>query len=181
MRVEPQGLDGLALLRWDVAGDDRGSFSRIFCAQDLAAAGLSFAPVQASLSRNVAALTLRGLHFQTAPHGEAKIVTCLKGRIWDAAVDLRPQSPTFGAWRGFELAADTMAALHIPTGFAHGFLTLEPDSEILYLMDSPFVPSAGAGVRWDDPELAIAWPARPETLSRADAALPSLAELRRPR
>ena len=179
MRVEPQALAGLALLHWDVAQDVRGSFARTFCSADLAAAGMDFTPVQANLSRNPASRTLRGLHFQAAPHGEPKIVCCLRGRIWDVAVDLRPDSPTFGQWRGFELSPQAACAVHIPQGFAQGFLTLEPDSEVFYLMGAAYRPDAAAGIRWDDPDLAIDWPERPAILSPKDAALPLVAELRR--
>ncbi|HEX5184295.1 MAG TPA: dTDP-4-dehydrorhamnose 3,5-epimerase family protein [Allosphingosinicella sp.] len=178
MRVELQEPEGLALLRWDVASDERGSFARIFCRDDLEAAGLDFLPVQANLSRNPVRHTLRGLHFQAPPHGESKIVACLRGAIWDVAVDLRPGSPTFGQWRGFELAAGGAAALHIPAGFAQGFITLAPDSELLYLMGAPYRPAAGFGIRWDDPRLAIAWPAAPAVMSARDAALPGLDEAR---
>ncbi len=178
MRVEREGPEGLAVLRWDVSTDERGSFARLFCRDDLAAAGVDFMPVQANLSRNSGRHTLRGLHFQTAPHGEPKIVTCLRGAVWDVAVDIRPGSPTFGRWRGFELTADSATALHIPAGFAQGFLTLAPDSELLYLMGAPYRAAAGAGIRWDDPQLAIAWPAMPALVSPRDAALPGWDEVR---
>jgi dTDP-4-dehydrorhamnose 3,5-epimerase len=124
LRIERESPDGLAILHWDVSVDERGSFDRIFCSDDLKAAGLGFVPVQANLSRNPTRHTLRGLHFQTAPHGEPKIVACLRGAIWDVAVDLRPRSPTFGAWRGFELGAARAAGLHMPAGFAQGCITV---------------------------------------------------------
>jgi dTDP-4-dehydrorhamnose 3,5-epimerase len=178
LRIERAAPDGLAILHWDVAADERGSFDRIFCRDDLQTAGIDFQPVQANLSRNPARHTLRGLHFQTAPHGEPKVVACLRGAIWDVAVDLRPRSSTFGVWRGFELGGATAAALHIPAGFAQGFITLEPDSEILYLMGAPYRPAAAAGIRWNDPQLAIAWPAAPALMSDRDAALPTFADVR---
>jgi dTDP-4-dehydrorhamnose 3,5-epimerase len=178
LRVEPQEPEGLALIHWDVSTDERGGFARIFCREDFAAAGIDFLPVQANLSRNPVRHTLRGLHFQAAPHEEAKIVTCLRGAVWDVAVDMRPGSPTFGKWRGFELAAGREAALHIPAGFAQGFITLAPDSELLYLMGTAYRSAAAAGIRWDDPQLANARPAAPELLSPGDAALPSWEEVR---
>jgi dTDP-4-dehydrorhamnose 3,5-epimerase len=160
-----------------VAEDARGSFARTFCRADLAAAGIDFSVEQANLSRNAVRGTLRGLHFQAEPHGEPKIVSCVRGRIWDVAVDIRPGSPTYGQWRGFELSPEIACAVHIPQGFAQGFLTLEPDSEVHYLMGAPYVPAAAMGIRWDDPALAIAWPELPALLSERDAALPRLAEL----
>jgi len=160
-----------------VAEDARGSFARTFCRADLAAAGIHFTVEQANLSRNPVRGTLRGLHFQAEPHGEPKIVSCVRGRIWDVAVDIRRGSETYGQWRGFELSPDRACAVHIPQGFAQGFLTLEPDSEVHYLMGAPYVPEAGMGIRWDDPDLAIAWPAPPALLSDRDATLPRLAEL----
>lgn len=176
MRVEPQEPEGLALLRWDVSTDERGSFGRLFCREDLAAVGIDFQPVQANLSRNPVRHTLRGLHFQIAPHGEPKIVACLRGAVWDVAVDIRKDSPTFGQWRGFELTASGETALHIPAGFAQGFITLAPDSDLLYLMGRSYKPAAGAGICWNDPELAIAWPSVPALISPRDAALPGWVE-----
>jgi dTDP-4-dehydrorhamnose 3,5-epimerase len=168
MRVEPTAMEGLALLRWDVAEDERGSFARTFCRDELRVAGLEFEVVQANLSSNRALHTLRGLHFQLPPNGEPKIVSCLSGRIWDVAVDMREGSPTNRRWQAFELAADGRSSLHIPAGFAHGFLTLEPDSVVHYLMGAPFVAGAGAGIRWDDPALGIEWPAAPAIISERD-------------
>ena len=158
--------------------DARGDFARTFCRAELAAAGVAFTVEQTNLSRNLGRGTLRGLHFQAEPHGEPKIVACARGRIWDVAVDLRPGSPTRGQWRGFELSPQSACAVHIPIGFAQGFLTLEPDTEVHYLMGAPYVAAAAMGIRWDDPVLAIAWPELPVLLSPRDAALPRLAELR---
>ena len=132
---------------------------------------------QDSLSLNAAAGTLRGLHIQLPPHVETKLVTCLRGRAFDVAVDLRRDSPTKGRWVGVELDAATSSAVYLPAGFAHGFLTLEPDTAILYKITPPYVSGAGAGVRWDDPELAIAWPRPPAVVGQADKALPTLASL----
>lgn len=180
MRLEPTDMQGLALLHWDVSADARGDFARIFCAADLAAAGLDFSIAQANLSRNSASHTLRGLHFQAPPHGEPKIVACTRGRVWDVAVDLRRGSPTYARWRGIMLSPGCNVAVHIPTGFAHGFLTLEPACEVLYLMDAPYVPEAAMGLRWDDPAVGIEWPAAPAVISPRDRALPQLAQLSPP-
>lgn len=168
MRFEPSRIAGVVLIRLDLHSDDRGSFARTFCADEMAAAGLPFTVVQANLSRNTHRHTLRGLHFQRESHGEPKIVSCARGRIWDVAVDLREGSPTYRAWQKFELAPANDSALHLPTGVAHGFLTLEPDSEVHYLMGAAYVPGAATGVRWDDPAIAIDWPAAPAVMSDAD-------------
>lgn len=174
MRIERTGIEGLALLHWQQAHDSRGSFARTFCRAELEAAGLPFEVVQANLSRNPVRHTLRGLHLQQAPHDEPKIVSCARGRIWDVAVDVRPGSPTYRQWRGFELCPEADRALYVAAGFAHGFLTLEPDSEVHYLMGGEFVPEASAGIRWNDPALGIAWPAEPALVSERDSAFPDL-------
>jgi dTDP-4-dehydrorhamnose 3,5-epimerase len=168
MRFEPSPIEGVVLIRYEPHADARGSFARTFCAEEMAAAGLSFTVVQANLSRNVARHTLRGLHYQRAPHGEPKIVSCMRGRIWDVAVDMRETSPTYRAWQAYELTPQSDSALHLPTGVAHGFLTLEPDSEVHYLMGAAYVPGTAAGVRWDDPAIGIDWPATPAVMSEAD-------------
>ncbi len=174
MRIEETAIPGVAVLHYELYADDRGSFARTFCEEELAAAGLSFRVIQANLSRNTARHTLRGLHFQQAPHGEPKIVSCVLGRIWDVAVDLREDSPTYRRWLGFELAPEENRALHLPEGIAHGFLTLEPESEVHYLMGAAYVPGAATGLRWDDPALGIDWPALPAVISERDATYPLL-------
>lgn len=174
MRLEPTAIAGVLVVCWEFAHDDRGSFARTFCEAELREAGVPFNVVQANISRNSARHTLRGLHFQRAPHGEIKIVSCTAGRIWDVAVDLREDSPTYLAWLGFELSPQLGRALHLPKGIAHGFITLEPDSEISYLMGSAYVPGAATGVRWDDPAIGIDWPARPEIISGRDCSYPLL-------
>jgi dTDP-4-dehydrorhamnose 3,5-epimerase len=177
MRVEPTGIEGLFLLEWEISEDARGRFARTFCRDSLARAGLMFQLVQANVSRNPTRHTLRGLHFQTRPHGETKIVSCVAGRIFDVAVDLREDSPTYLRWEAFELSAEGGRSLYIPEGLAHGFLTLEPESDIHYLTDAAYVPAADSGVRWDDPVLGIAWPAPPALISKRDLGLPPLSNL----
>src|SRR5436853_2426785 len=171
MRIETTELAGLAVLHWQVDEDERGSFARTFCRETLAKAGIAFEVDQANVSISPVPRTLRGLHFQHPPHEEAKIVTCARGRIWDVAVDVRAGSPTYGRWRAFELRPGG-PSLHVPAGFAHAYLTLEPDTEVHYLMDGAYAPHATGGIRWDDPALAIPWPAEPALISERDRNLP---------
>lgn len=172
MRFEPTPIPGVVIVELEPHADDRGFFARAHCPEEFAAAGHPFVPVQSSLSRNHAARTLRGMHYQPAPHGEAKLVRVVRGRIHDVALDLRPGSATFGRWTAAELSADNGRALLIPEGVAHGFLTLEPDSDLFYMIDRMFEPGHGRAVRWDDPAFAIDWPAVPDMISPADAAIP---------
>ena len=174
MRFEPATLDGVALIRLQVHGDERGSFARTFCEAEFRDAGYPFSVVQANVSRNKVARTLRGLHFQQPPFEEPKVVSCSRGRIWDVAVDIRPSSPTFRKWEAFELSEGSATALFLPAGIAHGFLTLEPDSEVNYLMGAAFVAEAASGIRWDDPAIGIKWPARPAVISERDRSFPLL-------
>jgi dTDP-4-dehydrorhamnose 3,5-epimerase len=159
-------------VRWDFSHDVRGSFARIFCEMEFREAGLPFRVVQANVSRNPMRHTLRGLHLQREPHGEPKLVSCTQGRIWDVAVDMRKESLTYLRWLAFELGPDSGFALHLAEGIAHGFITLEQESEVLYLMGTRFVPGAAIGVRWDDPLIGIDWPAEPVVISDRDRALP---------
>lgn len=154
--------------------DARGGFRRAWCAAGFAAAGVAFAPVQASLSTNLRAHTLRGLHWQADPNGEAKLVRCVAGAIWDVAVDLRPDSPTFRRWHGVRLDAEGGRALFLPPGVAHGFLTLGEGAVVSYLIEGAYDPASARGARWDDPALAIDWPARPAVISERDATWPDL-------
>lgn len=175
MRFSPTEIAGVVVVDIDPVLDDRGAFARLHCPADFAAAGLEFAPAQTSLSRNTEALTLRGMHYQPAPHGETKLVRVVRGRIFDVALDLRPGSASFGRWTGVELDAFGGRALFIPEGVAHGFLTLEPDTDVLYQIAPMFEPGHGAGVRWDDPAFAIAWPSAPKVISERDATYPDFA------
>lgn len=163
-------IPGTYIIDLEKIEDDRGYFARSFCQQEFENAGISFTPVQTNLSFNKQAGTLRGMHYQQAPHGEAKLVRCNRGRIFDVAIDLRPESAAYRQWIGVELDADDGRALFIPEGCAHGFLTLSDDTEVLYLMGHEYVPGAGAGVRWDDPAFSIAWPANPVVISDRDRA-----------
>ncbi|HEY3696553.1 dTDP-4-dehydrorhamnose 3,5-epimerase family protein [Phenylobacterium sp.] len=173
MRFQSTEIAGVVAVDLEPVTDARGFFARLHCPEEFAAAGVPFVPVQTSLSRNHAALTLRGLHYQAAQHGEAKLVRAVRGRIFDVAVDLRPDSPTHRRWTGTELSAGTGRALLIPPGVAHGFLTLEPETDVLYQIDRAFAPGHERGARWDDPAFAIAWPARPQVIAERDAAYPA--------
>ena len=168
MRFVPTRIEGVTVVELERWGDERGAFVRTFCEKEFAEAGLPFRVVQANVSNNAAALTLRGMHFQRAPHSEPKIVSCLRGRIFDVAVDIRPDSPTWLQWESVELAPDLDRIFCLGEGIAHGVLTLEPDSEVHYLMGAPYVAEAADGLRWDDPAIGIAWPAEPAIVSERD-------------
>lgn len=172
MRFVPTKLDGAYLLELERHEDERGFFARTWCRDELGAHGLATEVAQCSISRNALEGTLRGLHFQTAPHEEVKLVRCTNGAIFDVIVDLRPESPTRRGWFGVELDAERGAALYIPKGFAHGFQTLADESEVFYMMSDPYVPTASAGVRWDDPAFEIEWPLPVRTMSDRDRSWP---------
>lgn len=159
--------------------DERGFFARTFSTEEFEAAGLNPTVTQCSVSYNRRERTLRGLHYQEAPHAEAKLVRCTRGRVFDVAVDLRAGSRTYAQWTAVELSDSNHLAMYIPEECAHGFLTLVPECELLYQISVAFRGEASRGVRWDDPALAIAWPAAPEVMSGRDRELPSLASLRR--
>jgi dTDP-4-dehydrorhamnose 3,5-epimerase len=150
--------------------DARGAFARIYCPEEFAAAGIAFTSTQINLSTNPARHTLRGMHFQRAPAAEAKLVRVVRGAAYDVALDLRPGSPTRLKWIAAELSADNLRALFLPEGIAHGFLTLEPDTDVLYQMGQPYQPGFEEGVRWNDPAFAIAWPHEPAVMSARDDA-----------
>lgn len=172
MRFSKTAVDGVLLIDLDAAEDARGFFARAFCEEEFARAGIALRARQVSLSHNRAALTLRGLHYQAAPHEETKLVHCVRGRIFDVAVDLRPASATYRRWTAAELSPAARRMLYIPKGCAHGFLTLEADSDILYVMGADFVAEAGRGVRWNDPAFGIDWPAAPQVIAERDATYP---------
>ncbi len=171
---EPTPLPGLLLVRPRRHQDVRGGFSRLWCETAFAAAGVPFRPSQISVSTNRIAGTLRGLHWQAAPHGETKLVRASRGTIFDVAVDLRADSPGFRRWFGLELTAAAQDALLVPPGFAHGFITLSDGAEVTYAIDVPFAPSAARGARYDDPALGIVWPRAPAVISERDLAWPAL-------
>lgn len=172
LTIRPTALDGLLVLESATLRDERGGFARLFCAEALAAAGFDPAVAQANLSTNARRHTLRGLHWQDEPAGEAKIVRCLAGALWDVAVDIRPASATFRQWHAEELTPGNGRALAIPRGFAHGFLTLADDTSMLYLMGASYRAELARGARYDDPAFGIAWPAAPAVIGARDLAFP---------
>ncbi|KQY26665.1 dTDP-4-dehydrorhamnose 3,5-epimerase [Rhizobium sp. Root482] len=174
MRFTQTELDGVWVIDPDIFPDERGSFSRTFCTDEFARHGLIDSFVQHSVSTSTRRHTLRGLHFQTGRHQEAKVVACVQGAIWDVAVDLRPGSPNFRSWVAVELSALNARRLYIPKGFAHGFLSLAQNSTVEYLISERYAPAAASGARYDDPALAINWPAAPAILSDKDRCWPLL-------
>ncbi len=158
MRFTPAPLSGLFIVEPELHTDERGFFARSWCAQEFEKQGLNPNLVQCSISFNHKAGTLRGLHYQAPPHQESKLVRCTMGAIFDVAVDIRENSPTYLKWFGVELSAENRKALYIPHGFAHGFQTLQDNSEILYQIAEFFNPDAARGLRWDDPKIGIKWP-----------------------
>ncbi|WP_207482594.1 dTDP-4-dehydrorhamnose 3,5-epimerase [Arenibaculum pallidiluteum] len=155
--------------------DHRGFFARTFCVREFTERGLETNFVQHSVSYSAARGTLRGLHFQRPPHGEVKIVRCLRGAIWDVIVDLRRDSPTYRRWQGFELSADNRRQLYVPRGFAHGFQALTDDTELGYMISAFHAPEAASGLRHDDPAFAIPWPLPVAAISAADLGWPPFA------
>jgi dTDP-4-dehydrorhamnose 3,5-epimerase len=166
MRFLPTALPGVMLVEPEPTGDARGHFARLFCSDEFARAGIAFVPTQTSLSFNRARHTLRGMHY--CREREAKLVRCTRGRIFDVALDLRRDSATFRRWLAVELDPVRAHALYIPAGVAHGFLSLEPETDVLYQIDRPYRPGFDAGVRWNDPQFAINWPAAPAVIDARD-------------
>lgn len=172
MKFHATELPGVMRILAEPHSDDRGMFARLYCPQEFAKAGINFTPTQVNLSTIRQKHTLRGMHFQKPPFAESKLVRVTRGCIWDVVLDLRP-GPTLGHWIGEELSATQMNALFLPEGVAHGFLTLEPNTEVLYQMGRPYEPGHADGVRWDDPAFAIDWPHAPEkTMSQQDTGWP---------
>lgn len=176
MRLEDLPLAGAMLMVGSPAVDERGYFERIFAAEFMQAAGLPQSYPQISISENVRAGTRRGLHFQRAPQEEAKVVRCVRGAIFDAIVDIRPASATYGKSYAVVLEADDHRGLYIPPGFAHGFQTLTANATVLYLISAPYEPALAGGIASDDPNLVIDWPGAPTEMSQRDRELPRLAD-----
>lgn len=169
MRFVETQIPGVMVVESEPSEDDRGSFPRAFCAHAFREAGLALDIVQCNTSFTRERGTLRGMRYQAEPGAEIKLVRCARGRVFDVALDLRPQSPTFRRWTAAELDADGQRANFVPEGCAHGFLTLAGDSEVFYMMGRAYSPDHARGVRWDDPAFAIAWPAQPRVISSRDA------------
>lgn len=168
MKLETTPIEGLFVLHRPVQRDERGFFSRIFGADEIAAAGRPTQAVHVNTSTSVEVGTLRGIHFQYPPYAEAKIVSCAAGAIWDVGIDLRPGSPTRFQWFGTTLTPDNGVSLIVPEGFGHAFITLEPNSTVVYAVSAVYAPSHESGVRFDDPLLGINWPIEPKVLSKKD-------------
>ncbi|RMF17678.1 MAG: dTDP-4-dehydrorhamnose 3,5-epimerase [Candidatus Dadabacteria bacterium] len=177
MQIEPLSIRGAYLVHLETHEDPRGWFARTFCAETFRAAGLESDIRQTNLSWNAHTGTLRGLHYQIEPWGEAKLITVVRGRIFDVAADIRRDSPTFGKIVTTELDATAPVALYLDRGLAHGFLTLQDDTLIHYSMFNTYHPEAARGVRWDDPVLAIPWPGKPSSISERDQKWPTLEQL----
>jgi dTDP-4-dehydrorhamnose 3,5-epimerase len=174
VRFTETKVAGAFLIEPEPIEDERGFFARTFCREEFEAHGLNPVVAQCNLSFNHRRGTLRGLHYQAAPHQEAKLVRCTRGAIWDVALDLRPGSPTYRAWFGAELSDGNRASLYIPEGCAHGFLSLTDAAEVAYQMSAPYAPGAARGVRWDDPAFGIEWPGEVLVINQRDASYPDV-------
>ncbi|MBA2517777.1 MAG: dTDP-4-dehydrorhamnose 3,5-epimerase [Solirubrobacterales bacterium] len=178
MKLTETRLGGAWIVEPSRREDERGYFARTFDHAEFEARGMESVVVQCNTSFNLRAGTLRGMHHQSEPHGEPKLVRCTRGAIYDVVVDLRPASPTRLEWFGVNLTQGNGVALYVPRGMAHGFQTLADESEVLYTMGAAYVAEAASGVRWDDPAFGIEWPAAPaggRVLSGRDAGYPNFA------
>ncbi len=169
MKFTPTPLEGAFLIDLEKRGDERGFFGRLYCQKEFEAKNLTPTFVQVNNSLSKIEGTLRGLHYQVAPKAEDKLVRCIRGSIWDVILDLRPTSATYGQWYGYTLTAENRTMMYVPKGFAHGFVTLESDSEILYFVSEFYSPEHERCVRWDDPSFKIRWPKQPKVISEKDA------------
>ncbi len=161
-------LKGAFIIEPELMEDERGFFARTWCREEFEAHGISARLVQCNISFNRKKGILRGMHYQVAPHEEAKLVRCTMGAIYDCIIDLRIDSPTFKQWEAVELTAGNRRMLYIPEGFAHGFQTLEDDTEVFYQMSEFHHPECARGIRWDDPAFGITWPEGEPVVSERD-------------
>ncbi len=168
MKFKETKIKGLYIIEPEIHFDERGYFARIFCKQELSKTGIDFNIVQVDRSLNKKRGIIRGMHFQKSPKAEDKIIQCIKGKIYDVAIDLRQDSPTYGEWVAEELSEENKKTLLIPKGFAHGFQTLADSCEILYFMSEFYSPQYESGVRWNDPFFNIKWPIKNPILSEKD-------------
>jgi dTDP-4-dehydrorhamnose 3,5-epimerase len=180
MKYSETRLRGAFVIDLEPKEDDRGHFARVYCEREFGQHGLPQRMVQASMSFTRQAGTLRGMHYQAAPHAEDKLVCCVRGAIWDAIVDLRPQSPTYCEWIGVELTESNGRLLLVPKGFAHGFVTLVDDTRVSYQMSQPYAPAAARGARHDDPAFGIRWPVPVRHMSAKDRDWPDFVGEARP-
>lgn len=165
-------ISGVFEIELDRKPDERGFFARTWCREEFGEHGLNPELAQCSISYNAKKGTLRGMHFQSAPHTEAKLVRCTQGSIFDVAIDLRPSSPTYTQWVGSNLSAENRNMLYIPEGCAHGFLTLEDHAEVLYFISEFYHPESSHGFRWNDPSFGVKWPGDPLVMSDRDRQYP---------
>jgi dTDP-4-dehydrorhamnose 3,5-epimerase len=172
MKFQETKLAGVFEIDLDLMADERGFFARSWCQREFESVGLNARLVQCNVSFNLAEATLRGLHYQAPPFAEAKLVRCTSGAIYDVAVDLRPDSPSFRQWLGVNLTAANRTMLYIPEGLAHGFLTLQPNTEVFYQMSEFYDPASARGIRWNDPAFYIEWPREPQVMSERDRNYP---------
>lgn len=175
MIFTPTPLPGVFVVEPEQKPDERGFFARTWCADEFTRAGLNPALAQCSVSYNHKAGTLRGMHWQAAPHGECKLVRCTSGAIYDVALDLRPDSPAYLKWHAAELSAANRHAYYLPEGIAHGFITLADGAEVLYQISAPQQPQAARGARWNDPAFGIRWPREVSVISSRDRDYPDFA------
>jgi dTDP-4-dehydrorhamnose 3,5-epimerase len=174
MRFTPMSLSGAYLVQLEQRIDARGAFARAFCAREFAAQGLTASFMQANISTNLKAGTVRGLHFQNAPHREAKLVQCAKGSIYDVVVDIREESATYLRWTGVELSDSNGVMIYVPEGFAHGYQTLSDGANVFYLVSEFYTPEVEGGLRYNDPKLGIKWPLAVSDISEKDGRWPLL-------
>jgi dTDP-4-dehydrorhamnose 3,5-epimerase len=172
MTFAPTALAGVLSIGYDPVADERGWFVRVYDEDAFAARGLCTAFPHHAQARNARRGTIRGLHWQSEPYAETKVIRCIRGAAFDVLVDVRPESATFGQWAGFDLSDEASAGLYVPAGIAHGYQTLADDTEFHYLLSERYHPEAARGIAFDSPELAIAWPAAPAVISQRDRALP---------
>jgi dTDP-4-dehydrorhamnose 3,5-epimerase len=172
VKLVPTPLAGAYVIELEQREDGRGFFAELFSEREFREHGLEtgFVQINDSLSRDVH--TLRGMHYQHEPEAEVKVVRAMSGALWDVILDLRPESETFGMYFGAELSAENRLMMYVPRGFAHGFITLAPETEVLYLVSALYAPELATGVRWDDPRFAIEWPAVPAAISKKDRSYP---------
>jgi len=178
MRFERTTIKDNFLINLEKKEDNRGFFARYFCEKEFSEQGLNVRWVQINNSATKEAGTLRGLHYQQEPNAEVKLIRCLKGTIWDVVVDLRADSVSFGRWFGAKLSDKNRTMMYVPKGFAHGFISLEPDTEILYLVSDFYAPDAEGTLIWNDPDVAIKWPVAPKVISDKDKSAQPLKKIK---
>lgn len=177
MIIKPGPLSGTKIIQPELKKDFRGYFARIFCSEELKAEGIDFTIRQINQSLTKKHGTIRGLHYQKKPYEEAKLIRCLRGRVFDVGVDIRPESPSYGKWFSIELSEENQTILFLPKGFAHGFQTLTGDCEMEYLMSEYYYPEYNTGIRWDDKNIAVKWPIANAYVAEKDQIFPNFRDV----